>query len=151
MSNTTRVTNGGSTVTVTQSGDGGDAEVHIVQTPGRTTVYRRSGGNTATTVQVDGGGIVEERDWAELAGRDEAAAAAGPDRPDAAASGRRAKAQAAHDLRARSAAASARFDRAFADIRRRPGFADGRMDKMLEEMQAQIDDVIDRALPRDEK
>lgn len=39
---------------ITQSGDPAQAEVKIEKEPGRTTVYRRSGGNTAIVTQGTG-------------------------------------------------------------------------------------------------
>ncbi|WP_158668929.1 hypothetical protein [Bradyrhizobium guangdongense] len=39
---------------ITQSGDPAQAEVRIEKAPGRTTVYRRSGGNTAIVTQGSG-------------------------------------------------------------------------------------------------
>jgi len=42
------------TAAITQSGDPAQAEVRIEKEPGRTTVYRRSGGNTAIVTQGTG-------------------------------------------------------------------------------------------------
>lgn len=46
-SHTTVVRDANGTTVITQSGDPDRAVVRIEKTPGRTTVYRRSGGNTA--------------------------------------------------------------------------------------------------------
>jgi hypothetical protein len=48
---TTIVRNGNSVAIVTQSGDPSKAEVHVEKQPGRTTIYRRSGGNTTIVTQ----------------------------------------------------------------------------------------------------
>jgi hypothetical protein len=48
---TTVVRNGNSIAIVTQSGDPSKAEVHVEKEPGRTTIYRRSGGNTTIVTQ----------------------------------------------------------------------------------------------------
>jgi hypothetical protein len=48
---TTVVQDENGTAVVTQSGDPAQAEVKIDKEPGRTTVYRRSGGNTAIVSQ----------------------------------------------------------------------------------------------------
>ena len=116
----------------------GDFYVVRSETPGRTTVYRRSGGNTATTVQIHGDGTVEEHELpphtAGAAGHAERHA-----RPTAAPSEEAARGPAE--------GARARMDRAFADIRRRPGFVDAGMDRMLTDMQAELNATIDRAMP----
>lgn len=49
--NTTVVRNGNSVAVVTQSGDPAQAEVRVHKEPGRTTIYRRSGGNTTVVTQ----------------------------------------------------------------------------------------------------
>ncbi|WBL75835.1 hypothetical protein I3J27_22675 [Bradyrhizobium xenonodulans] len=51
---TTVVQDENGTVAITQSGDPAQAEVRIDKEPGRTTVYRRSGGNTAIVTQGSG-------------------------------------------------------------------------------------------------
>lgn len=48
---TTVVRDANGVAVITQSGDPDKAEVRVEQTPGRTTVYRRSGGNTAILTQ----------------------------------------------------------------------------------------------------
>ncbi|MBR1166769.1 MULTISPECIES: hypothetical protein [Bradyrhizobium] len=48
---TTVVQDENGTSVITQSGDPAEAEVKIEKEPGRTTVYRRSGGNTAIVTQ----------------------------------------------------------------------------------------------------
>ncbi|WP_439366887.1 hypothetical protein ACNJYD_16095 [Bradyrhizobium sp. DASA03005] len=48
---TTVVQDENGTSVITQSGDPAQAEVKIEKQPGRTTVYRRSGGNTAIVTQ----------------------------------------------------------------------------------------------------
>jgi hypothetical protein len=48
---TTIVQDDNGTTVVTQSGDPAKAEVRVEKEPGRTTVYRRSGGNTAVVTQ----------------------------------------------------------------------------------------------------
>ena len=48
---TTVVQDENGTAVITQSGDPAQAEVKIDKEPGRTTVYRRSGGNTAIVSQ----------------------------------------------------------------------------------------------------
>ena len=48
---TTVIQDENGTTVITQSGDPAKAEVRIEKEPGRTTVYRRSGGNTAVTTQ----------------------------------------------------------------------------------------------------
>lgn len=48
---TTMVQDENGTSVITQSGDPAQAEVKIEKEPGRTTVYRRSGGNTAIVTQ----------------------------------------------------------------------------------------------------
>ncbi|MBR0828712.1 hypothetical protein JQ596_24550 [Bradyrhizobium manausense] len=53
--NTTIVRDANGETVITQSGDPAEAEVRIEQEPGRTTVYRRSGGNTAIVTQSSGG------------------------------------------------------------------------------------------------
>ncbi|MBK3666562.1 hypothetical protein JJE66_35800 [Bradyrhizobium diazoefficiens] len=53
-SHTTVVQDENGTATITQSGDPAQAEVRIDKEPGRTTVYRRSGGNTAIVSQGTG-------------------------------------------------------------------------------------------------
>ena len=49
--NTTVVQDENGAAVITQSGDPAQAEVRIDKEPGRTTVYRRSGGNTAIVSQ----------------------------------------------------------------------------------------------------
>lgn len=44
---TTIVRDANGVATITQSGDPEHAAVHVERTPGRTTIYRQSGGNTA--------------------------------------------------------------------------------------------------------
>ncbi|MBR1128346.1 hypothetical protein [Bradyrhizobium iriomotense] len=51
---TTVVQDENGTSVITQSGDPAQAEVRIEKEPGRTTVYRRSGGNTAVVTQGTG-------------------------------------------------------------------------------------------------
>jgi hypothetical protein len=51
---TTIVQDENGTSIITQSGDPAQAEVKIEKEPGRTTVYRRSGGNTAIVTQGTG-------------------------------------------------------------------------------------------------
>ncbi|WP_445215987.1 hypothetical protein ACKWRH_26875 [Bradyrhizobium sp. Pa8] len=51
---TTVVQDENGTAVITQSGDPAQAEVKIDKEPGRTTVYRRSGGNTAIVSQGTG-------------------------------------------------------------------------------------------------
>ncbi|MBR0786279.1 hypothetical protein [Bradyrhizobium iriomotense] len=51
---TTVVQDENGTSVITQSGDPAQAEVKIEKEPGRTTVYRRSGGNTAVVTQGTG-------------------------------------------------------------------------------------------------
>lgn len=51
---TTVVQDENGTAAITQSGDPAQAEVRIDKEPGRTTVYRRSGGNTAIVTQGSG-------------------------------------------------------------------------------------------------
>ena len=51
---TTVVQDVNGTSVITQSGDPAQAEVKIEKEPGRTTVYRRSGGNTAIVSQGSG-------------------------------------------------------------------------------------------------
>lgn len=53
-SHTTVVQDENGTATITQSGDPAQAEVRIDKEPGRTTAYRRSGGNTAIVSQGTG-------------------------------------------------------------------------------------------------
>ncbi|QOG20700.1 MULTISPECIES: hypothetical protein [Bradyrhizobium] len=53
---TTVVQDENGTSVITQSGDPAQAEVKIEKEPGRTTVYRRSGGNTAIVTQGTGNG-----------------------------------------------------------------------------------------------
>ncbi|MGL9617031.1 hypothetical protein QRQ56_03440 [Bradyrhizobium sp. U531] len=53
---TTVVQDENGTSVITQSGDPAQAEVKIEKEPGRTTVYRRSGGNTAIVTQGAGPG-----------------------------------------------------------------------------------------------
>ncbi|WFU43923.1 hypothetical protein QA640_16610 [Bradyrhizobium sp. CB82] len=48
---TTIVQDANGQTVITQSGDPARAEVRIVKEPGRTTVYRKSGGNTAVVTQ----------------------------------------------------------------------------------------------------
>jgi hypothetical protein len=52
--NTTVVHNGDSVTIVTQSGDPSQATVHVTTAPGKTTIYRQSGGNTAIVTQSTG-------------------------------------------------------------------------------------------------
>ena len=51
---TTVVQDENGTSVITQGGDPAQAEVRIEKEPGRTTVYRRSGGNTAIVTQGSG-------------------------------------------------------------------------------------------------
>jgi len=51
---TTMVQDENGTSVITQSGDPAQAEVKIEKEPGRTTIYRRSGGNTAIVTQGTG-------------------------------------------------------------------------------------------------
>ncbi|MBR0960607.1 hypothetical protein JQ566_25040 [Bradyrhizobium japonicum] len=51
---TTVVQDENGTSVITQSGDPAQAEVRVEKEPGRTTVYRRSGGNTAIVTQGTG-------------------------------------------------------------------------------------------------
>ena len=64
---TTIVQDENGTSVITQSGDPSQAEVKVEKEPGRTTVYRRSGGNTAIVTQSTGngaGGNAQEMlDW----------------------------------------------------------------------------------------
>ena len=48
---TTVVRDANGVTVITQSGDPAKAEVRVEKAPGRTTVYRRSGGNTAIVTQ----------------------------------------------------------------------------------------------------
>ncbi len=50
-SHTTVVQDDNGTTVITQSGDPAQAEVRVEKEPGRTTVYRRGGGNTAVVTQ----------------------------------------------------------------------------------------------------
>ena len=59
---TTVVQDDNGTAIITQSGDPGQAEVKIDKEPGRTTVYRRSGGNT-TIVSQGSANAQEMLDW----------------------------------------------------------------------------------------
>ena len=59
---TTMVQDENGTSVITQSGDPAQAEVKIEKEPGRTTVYRRSGGNTAIVTQSTGQGTGKEQD-----------------------------------------------------------------------------------------
>ncbi len=61
--NTTIVHGAHGEAVITQSGDPAQAEVHIDREPGRTTIYRRSGGNTAIVTQGSGALPEELRDW----------------------------------------------------------------------------------------
>ncbi|BBO11886.1 hypothetical protein [Bradyrhizobium sp. TM102] len=63
---TTVVQDENGTSVITQSGDPAQAEVKIEKEPGRTTVYRRSGGNTAIVTQGIGNAqenIQDMLDW----------------------------------------------------------------------------------------
>lgn len=62
---TTVVQDDNGTTVITQSGDPAEAEVRVDKEPGRTTVYRRSGGNTAVVTQsTNAAGIPPEiLDW----------------------------------------------------------------------------------------
>ncbi|MBR0857660.1 hypothetical protein [Bradyrhizobium liaoningense] len=63
---TTVVQDENGTSVITQSGDPAQAEVKIEKEPGRTTVYRRSGGNTAIVTQstANGPGNAQDMlDW----------------------------------------------------------------------------------------
>jgi hypothetical protein len=52
------------TAVITQSGDPAGTELRIEQEPGRTTVYRRSGGNTAIVTQGKASGVSPDIfDW----------------------------------------------------------------------------------------
>lgn len=59
---TTVVQDENGTSVITQSGDPAQAEVKIEKEPGRTTVYRRSGGNTAIVTQGSGQGTGNAQD-----------------------------------------------------------------------------------------
>ncbi|MBR0930377.1 hypothetical protein JQ561_27540 [Bradyrhizobium diazoefficiens] len=59
---TTTVQDENGTSVITQSGDPAQAEVRIEKEPGRTTVYRRSGGNTAIVTQSTGQGTGKAQD-----------------------------------------------------------------------------------------
>jgi hypothetical protein len=59
---TTVVQDENGTSVITQSGDPAQAEVKIDREPGRTTVYRRSGGNTAIVSQGTGN-VQDMLDW----------------------------------------------------------------------------------------
>ncbi|MFT4121221.1 hypothetical protein [Bradyrhizobium sp.] len=59
---TTVVQDENGTSVITQSGDPAQAEVRIDKEPGRTTVYRRSGGNT-TIVSQGTGNSQDMLDW----------------------------------------------------------------------------------------
>ncbi|WP_298241080.1 hypothetical protein [uncultured Bradyrhizobium sp.] len=59
---TTVVQDENGTSVITQSGDPAQAEVKIEKEPGRTTVYRRSGGNTAIVTQ-GSGNAQDMLDW----------------------------------------------------------------------------------------
>ncbi|MCK1733553.1 hypothetical protein IVA79_06165 [Bradyrhizobium sp. 138] len=59
---TTMVQDENGTSVITQSGDPAQAEVKIEKEPGRTTVYRRSGGNTAIVTQGTGQGTGNSQD-----------------------------------------------------------------------------------------
>lgn len=59
---TTVVQDENGTATITQSGDPVQAEVRVEKEPGRTTVYRRSGGNTAIVTQ-GSGNAQDMLDW----------------------------------------------------------------------------------------
>jgi len=58
--NTTIVRDANGETVITQSGDPAQAEVRIDREPGRTTIYRRSGGNTAIVTQSSGGALPDE-------------------------------------------------------------------------------------------
>ncbi|MBB4375475.1 hypothetical protein GGD66_004762 [Bradyrhizobium sp. CIR48] len=63
---TTVVQDENGTSVITQSGDPAQADVKIEKEPGRTTVYRRSGGNTAIVTQGTGNAqenIQDMLDW----------------------------------------------------------------------------------------
>lgn len=62
---TTVVQDENGTSAITQSGDPAQAEVRIEKEPGRTTVYRRSGGNTAIVTQGTGNGPGNTQDMLE--------------------------------------------------------------------------------------
>jgi hypothetical protein len=51
---TTVIQDENGTSVITQSGDPAQAEVRVEKEPGRSTVYRRSGGNTAVVTQGTG-------------------------------------------------------------------------------------------------
>ena len=59
---TTVVQDENGTSVITQGGDPAQAEVRIEKEPGRTTVYRRSGGNTAIVTQ-GSGNAQDMLDW----------------------------------------------------------------------------------------
>lgn len=61
---TTVVQDENGTAVITQSGDPAKADVRIEKEPGRTTVYRRSGGNTAIVSQGTGNANGQDMlDW----------------------------------------------------------------------------------------
>lgn len=57
---TTIVRNANGETVITQSGDPANSEVRIESAPGRTTVYRHSGGNTAIVTQSSGGAAAQD-------------------------------------------------------------------------------------------
>lgn len=62
--NTTVVRDANGETVITQSGDPAQADVRIDREPGRTTIYRRSGGNTAIVTQSSGSAAPQEiLDW----------------------------------------------------------------------------------------
>jgi hypothetical protein len=62
--NTTVVRDSNGETVITQSGNPAQTEVHIDRKPGRTTIYRHSGGNTAVVVQSSRGALPGQiLDW----------------------------------------------------------------------------------------
>ena len=57
---TTVVHDANGTTVITQSGDPDKVELHVDRAPGRTTIYRRSGGNTAVVTQSSGPPVAPE-------------------------------------------------------------------------------------------
>jgi hypothetical protein len=51
---TTTVTNGGNTATITQSGDPSRTQKRIERAPGHTAIYQRNGGNSSMIIQDSG-------------------------------------------------------------------------------------------------
>ncbi|WP_407166561.1 hypothetical protein [Bradyrhizobium sp. ORS 111] len=57
---TTVVHDANGTTVITQSGDPAKVELHVDRAPGRTTIYRQSGGNTAIVTQSSGTSAVPQ-------------------------------------------------------------------------------------------